>query len=84
MIDPSGTSVFNSSALVSPIYPGNYTVDLMASSLMAFNVSAPANTSVDLTDPTPNGTVPEPASVATLGLGLAAGLLIVSRRRKKQ
>jgi len=83
LVDPSGTSVFDGSQLVSPIYPGNYTIDLTVISASNFTVEAPANASVDLVDPTPSG-VPEPASVATLGIGLAAGFLFLGKLRKKQ
>jgi hypothetical protein len=79
----SGISEFTNNQAVSPIVPGNYTVELTASSDASFSVNAPANSSVDVANPTPNGTVPEPASVATLGIGLAAGFLFFGKLRKK-
>lgn len=79
----SGISEFTDNQAVSPIFPGNYTVELTATSDASFSVNAPANSSVDIANPTPNGTVPEPASVATLGIGLAAGLLFFGKLRRK-
>jgi PEP-CTERM motif len=72
------------SETVSTIVPGSYTFDLSASSALPFNVSVPTGTTIDIPNPTPNSGVPEPASIATLGIGLAAGLLFVNRRRKKE
>jgi hypothetical protein len=65
-----------------PIYPGTYTVEVTANSPHPLNVSIPGLSSIDIPDPTP--TVPEPASVATLAIGLAAGLLFLRKRSVKR
>jgi hypothetical protein len=66
-----------------PVSPGTYTFDVYASSNGTFSVDVPANSSVDIQDPRLTG-APEPASLATLTLGLAAGFLVLRRRSKKQ
>ncbi|MGA7415663.1 MAG: PEP-CTERM sorting domain-containing protein [Bryobacteraceae bacterium] len=85
LLDPTGSKEFSATQTFTGIEPGSYTFEVFAfsNSTSGFNVSVPGATSIDLKDPTPNG-VPEPASIATLGIGLAAGLLFLSKRRKKQ
>jgi PEP-CTERM motif len=80
----AGIKELTGSETVSTIVPGSYTFDLSASSVLPFNVSVPTGTTVDIPNPTANSGVPEPASIATLGIGLAAGLLFVGKRRKKE
>jgi hypothetical protein len=82
VLNLSGFSEFSGSEAVSTIIPGNYTFDVSASSGSPFNVTVPEGLTVDIPNPTPNG-VPEPASVATLAIGLAAGALLLGKRRKK-
>lgn len=80
-IGQSGSTEFRDSQSVGGIIAGNYTFILEATSTGSFSVDAPANTSIDVANPNASG-VPEPASVATLGIGLAAGYLFVRRRSR--
>lgn len=84
-INPSGSNEYSDNVGIGGIVAGNYTFELTATSTLgsSFSVNAPANSSIDVANPTPNGTVPEPASLATLGIGLAAGFLFFGKLRKK-
>lgn len=85
LLGPTGSREFSATETFTGVEPGSYTFEVFAfsNSTSGFNVSVPGATSIDLKDPTPSG-APEPASVATLGIGLAAGLLFLRRRSKKQ